>query len=124
MAGTDLTSAAWRRTWTALTAVDALRVEHAANDVITHAGKVLYAAAADHHDGVLLEVVTLARDIADHFEAIGEADLGDLAKGRVRLLRSRRIHAGAHATLLRAGFHVARLLAVGLKASRGFRINC
>src|ERR1700743_3424889 len=43
---------------TALLAVlDALGVEHAADDVIAHAGKILHAAAADQHNAVFLEVV-------------------------------------------------------------------
>src|SRR5207237_7511564 len=50
----------------------------------------------------LLQIMPLARDIADYLEAIGEAHLRDLAQRRVRLLRSRRIDAGANPTLLRA----------------------
>src|SRR6478609_8935261 len=57
------------------TVLDALRVE----------------AAADQHDAVLLEVVALAGDVADNFALVGQADLGNLAKRRVRLRRSRRI---------------------------------
>src|SRR6185369_13939089 len=88
---------------TALLAVlDALGVEHAAQDVVTHAGQVLDATAADHHHRVLLQVMALAWDVADHFEAVGEAHLGDLAQRRVRLLRRRRIDARADAALLRA----------------------
>src|SRR5437016_7844238 len=46
---------------TALAALgDALGVEHAAQDVIAHAGQVLHPAAADQHDAVLLQVVALA----------------------------------------------------------------
>src|SRR5262249_28076178 len=58
---------------TALLAVlHALGVEHAAQDVVADAGKVLHAAAADHHHRVLLQVMALARDVADHLEAVGE----------------------------------------------------
>ncbi len=46
--------------------------------------KVLDAAAADHDHGVFLKVVTFTRDVADHFKAVCETHLGDLAKGRVR----------------------------------------
>src|SRR5215470_17758714 len=80
----------------------ALRVEHAAQDVVAHARQVLDAAAADHHHRVLLQIVALARDVADHLEAVGEPDLGDLAQGRIRLLGRGGIDAGADATLLRA----------------------
>src|SRR5690606_38553378 len=40
-----------------LAALHTLRVKHAADDVIAHAGKVLHATAADHHHGVLLKVM-------------------------------------------------------------------
>src|SRR5262245_1944795 len=102
---------------TALLAVlDALGVEHAAQDVVAHARQVLDAAAADHHHRVLLQVMALARDVADHLEAVGQTNLGDLAERRVRLLRGRRVDARADAALLRARLHVARLLAVDLRA--------
>src|SRR5689334_4236976 len=53
---------------TALLAVlDTLRVEHAAKDVVANARKVAHTAAADQHDAVLLEVVALTGDVADHF---------------------------------------------------------
>src|SRR5512134_2446729 len=78
-----------------------LRVEAAADDVIAHARQVLHAAAADQDHRVLLQVVSLAADVADDLEAVGEADLGDLAQRRVRLLRGRGVHARAHAALLR-----------------------
>src|SRR6202790_1685722 len=82
--------------------LDALGVQHAAENVVAHAGQILDATAADHHHRVLLEVMTLARDVADHLEAVGETDLGDLAKRRVRLLRSRGVDARADTALLRA----------------------
>src|SRR3954452_3888122 len=93
--------------------LDALRIENAAKHVVANARKVAHTAAADQHDAVLLEVVTLARDIADHFALVGQADLGHLAQRRVRLLRSRRIDAGADATLLRVLLH-RRDLRLGL----------
>src|SRR5918994_2426970 len=93
-----------------LAVLDALRVEHAAQDVVADARKVLHAAAADHHHRVLLEVMALARDVADHLEAVGEADLGDLAERRVRLLRRRRVDARADAALLRAGVERGNLV--------------
>src|SRR5579859_1026725 len=84
-----------------LAVLDALGIEHAAQNVVAHARKVLDAAAADHHHRVLLQVMALAGDVTDHFEAVGQAHLGDLAQRRVRLLRRRRVDAGAYAALLR-----------------------
>src|SRR3954453_24105026 len=101
-----------------LTVLDALSVEDAAEDVVAHAGQILDATAADHDYGVLLEVMTLTRDVADHLEAIGQAHLGDLAQRRVRLLRRRGVDARAHAALLRALLHRRHLVAVYRRLSR------
>src|SRR5262245_34951944 len=84
-----------------LAVLHALGVEYAAQDVIAHARKVLHAAATDHDHRVLLQIVALARDVADHLETVGQTHLRDLAQRRVRLLRRRRVHARAHAALLR-----------------------
>src|SRR6185437_15360932 len=109
-------SAAWRRDMfrfrlfgalgavfrTALLAVlDALGVEHAAQDVVAHPRQVLDAAAADHPHRMFLKVVPLAGDVADHLETVGQAHLGDLAQRRVRLLGRRRVDARADAAFLR-----------------------
>src|SRR4051794_38332212 len=52
---------------TGLAAVlDPLGVEHAAKDVVADTGKVADSAAADQDHRVLLEIVPLAGDVADH----------------------------------------------------------
>src|SRR5260221_307323 len=56
-----------------LAVLHALRVERAAHDVVTHAGQVLDAPAANQHHRVLLQVVAFAADVADHLAAVGEA---------------------------------------------------
>jgi len=81
--------------------------------VIAHARKVAHTPAADQHDAVLLQVVALARDVADDFALVGQANLGHLAQRRVRLLRGRRVDAGADTALLRVLFH-RRDLGLGL----------
>src|SRR6266567_85620 len=85
---------------TLLTVLDALGIEDAAEDVVAHAGQILDATATDHDHRVLLQVMTLTRDVADDLEAVGQAHLGDLAQRRVRLLRRRGVDACAHAALL------------------------
>src|SRR5438046_2567560 len=40
-----------------------LRVEDAADNVVSHAGQVAHTTTAHQHDGVLLQIVTFARDI-------------------------------------------------------------
>src|SRR4029079_10280537 len=92
---------------------DPLGVEHAAKHVVADARKVAHTAAADQHDAVLLQVVALAGDVADHFALVGQADLGHLAKRRVRLLGCRRIDTGADSALLRVLLH-RRDLRLGL----------
>src|SRR5690606_5437586 len=66
---------------------DAGGVERAAHGVVTHAGQVLDATAADQHHAVFLQVVAFAADVRNDFVPVGQAHLGDLAQGRVRLLR-------------------------------------
>src|SRR5690349_16552593 len=82
------------------TVLDTLGIENAAQDVVTHAGKVAHTTAADQHHRVLLKIMAFAGNIADHFALVGEPHLGDLAKRRVRLLRGRGVNAGADAALL------------------------
>src|SRR3546814_15644024 len=82
-----------------------LGVEHAAQGWIAHAGDVAYAAAADQHNAVFLEVVAFAGDVGDDFALVGQADLRNLAERRVRLFRGRRVDTGANAALLRVCVH-------------------
>src|SRR5262245_42486826 len=74
-------------------------VERPADDVVAHAGEVLDAAAADQHDRVLLQVVTLAGDVRGHLHPVDQPDARDLAQRRVRLLRGRGVHPRADAAL-------------------------
>src|SRR3569623_1055689 len=93
--------------------LDTLGVEHAAQDVVANARQVADAASADQHHAMLLEVVALAGNVADHLALVGQADLGHLAQRRVRLLRGRGIDTGADAALLRVLLH-RRDLGLGL----------
>src|SRR6056297_801994 len=77
-------------------------VQGAAHGVIAHARQILHPASADQHHRVLLQVVSLAADVAGHLVTVRQPDARDLAHGRVRLLRRRGVHTGAHATLLGA----------------------
>src|SRR5690606_31528262 len=73
--------------------------------VVANTWQVANAAATDKHNRVLLQVVTFARDIGDHFALVGKTYLGNLAQSRVRLLRGRRVNTRANAALLRVSFH-------------------
>lgn len=91
-------------TRTGLLAVgDSGRIERAANDLVTNTREVLDSTTTNEHDGVLLEVVTLAGDVSGYFHAVGETNSGNLAKGRVRLLRGDRGDTGADAAALGSG---------------------
>ena len=85
------------------TALHALSVQSAADDVVTHTREVLHTATADHDHRVLLQGMTDAGDVSGDLIAIGEADTGDLTKSGVRLLRGRSTNCGANATLLGRG---------------------
>src|SRR5436189_255611 len=92
-----------------LPAGDSSGVEGPADDVVPNPGEVLDAAASDHHDRVLLEVVADARDVGGHLEAVREPHPRDLPEGGVRLLRRRRVHADTDAAFLRTRLHRGRL---------------
>src|SRR3954451_17431889 len=78
-----------------LAVLDTLGVERAADDLVADTGEVLHPAAADEHDRVLLEVVADTRDVSGDLDAARQAHAGNLAEGRVRLLRGRGVDAGA-----------------------------
>src|SRR3954469_5328003 len=86
-------------------------VERAADDLVAHARQVLHAAAAHEHDGVLLQVVALARDVARDLHAVRQAPAGDLPQSRVRLLRRGGVHARAHPATLGRGEDLLAALA-------------
>src|SRR6478735_5171014 len=89
-------------------------VERAADDLVAHTGEVLHTTATHHHDGVLLEVVALARDVGRDLDTARQAHAGDLAEGGVRLLGGVGVHAGAHATTLGRALQCRRLALGGL----------
>src|SRR3954454_10306867 len=51
---------------------DARGVQRAPHDLVAHAGKVLDATASYEHHRVLLEVVSLARDVGGHLHSVRE----------------------------------------------------
>ena len=77
--------------------------------MVANAREILHAAAAHEHDRVLLQVVAFSGDVGDDFESVGEANLGDFAQRRVRLLGGGGVHARAHATAERIGLERRRL---------------
>src|SRR5690606_28813870 len=76
-------------------------IQRAANRVVAHTPQVLYPAAANQNDAVLLQVVAFTTDIGRNFKAVGQAYAPDLTQGRVRLFRRGGIYASTHSTTLR-----------------------
>src|SRR5690606_22392962 len=75
-----------------LAVLDTLGVERTADDLVTNTRQVLHTAAAHEHDGVLLQVVSLTRNVGRDLDAAGQTHTRDLTQGRVRLLRGGREH--------------------------------
>ena len=77
------------------------RVQRAANHVIPHARQILYTAAADQHNRVLLQVVADAGDVGGHLNPVRQTHTGNLAQRRIRLLGRLGINACTYPALLR-----------------------
>src|SRR6476646_4515996 len=60
--------------------VDARGVERSANDVITHAGEILYAATPNQHNRVFLQIVAFTGNVGGDLEPIREPHARHLAK--------------------------------------------
>src|SRR6266576_4292662 len=86
----------------ASTSIHAKTVEGATHNVVAHAWQILHAPSAHEHDGVLLQIVSLAWNVGNHFLAIRQPHFCHFAQGRIRLLRRARHHLHAHTAPLRA----------------------
>src|SRR6202158_479871 len=95
-----------------LAVFNACGVECPANHVITHARKILHAAATHEHDGVLLQVMADTRNVRGNCNTVGHARAGDFAQSRVGLLRRLRVNAYANTALFRTSLQ-----------GRGFRFG-
>jgi hypothetical protein len=81
---------------------DAGGIERTADGVVTHTRQILHSTTADQDHGVLLQIMAFTTDVADDLFLVGQANLGNLAESRVRLLRGGGVNARANATALRA----------------------
>src|SRR5262245_4088105 len=98
-----------------LAVADALGVEGAADDLVPDARKVLHTTAPHEHDRVLLQVVADPGDVGGDLDLARQANAGDLAQRRVRLLGRGRVHARAHSAKMRAAIERRRLCITGLR---------
>src|SRR5438309_9285226 len=85
------------------------RVEGAADDVVSDAGKVPHAPALHQHHGVLLQVVPDPGNVRRNLDAGRQPYASHLAQRRVGLARSHRVHAHADASPLRRSVERPRL---------------
>jgi hypothetical protein len=76
--------------------------------VVTYTWKVLYTTAAYEHDGVLLEVVALARDVCVDLFGVGKTYTGHLTHSGIRLFRRGGINTQTYAPLLRTSIQRTR----------------
>jgi hypothetical protein len=73
--------------------------------MVANAGKIAHTTATDQDDAMLLKVMAFTGNIGNDFALVGQTNLGNLTKRRVRLFRSRCINAGTNAALLWVLFH-------------------
>src|SRR5207248_11688796 len=71
-------------------------------DVVAHARQVTHATTTYKHDGVLLQIVTLAWDVGRDLDAIGKPNARHFAKGGVGLFRRHDLDLQADTLFLRA----------------------
>jgi hypothetical protein len=83
-------------------AIDPCSVQSTANDVVPDSRQVLYAAAPNQDDGMLLQCVPLARDVGRDLHPIRQSDAGHLTKSGIRLLGCDGADLNAYPELLRA----------------------
>jgi hypothetical protein len=87
-----------------LAVIHATCVQCSTDDVIANTGKIPDSTTTDQHHGVLLKIVSLARNVGSYFHSIRQTNAGNLPKRRVWLLRRHRSNLGTYATLLRRTF--------------------
>ncbi len=77
-------------------------IEGSTHNVVTNTRQVLDTAAADEDDGVLLKVVSLARNVRGNFHSVRQTNAAHLPKRRIGLLGGRCVDTHANTALLRA----------------------
>src|SRR4029453_8417703 len=92
-----------------LAVLHTLSVQRATNDLVPNTGQILHPPPADQHHRVLLQVVPNTGDVRGDLNPGRQPDTSDLPQRRVRLLRGRRVHAGATPPPLRRTLERRRL---------------
>ena len=82
-------------------AFNAGSIQYSAHHMIAHPWQIFYAATADNHNRVLLQIMSLPWNICRHFHAIGQAHTRNFTQRRVWLLWRYRRYFNAHPALKR-----------------------
>ena len=83
------------------TACNTCCIQCATYNVITYTGEILDTTATNQHDAVLLQVVSLSRDVRVYFLLISQTNTGYLTHSRIRLLGGRCVDTNTNTTTLR-----------------------
>ena len=75
-------------------------IQSTTHDVITYTGEVLHTTAANQHDAVLLQVVTLTGNVTVDFLLVCQSNTGYFTHSRIRLLGSRCVDTNTDAATL------------------------
>src|SRR3546814_12103376 len=62
------------------TLVDSSAVERTANGVVADTGKIFHAAATNHDEGVLLQIVAFATDVGDQFKTVAQTTVEEFSR--------------------------------------------
>ena len=87
---------------TLLSVGNSLGIENTSNDMVSDTRQIFYTTTTNHNHRVLLQVVSLASDVRDHFLTIGEANLCYFSKRWVWLLWCGCIHLRTYYPSLRS----------------------
>jgi hypothetical protein len=77
-------------------------IQSSAYDVITNTRQIFHTSATNQYNRVLLQIVSLTRDVGVHFLLVREFHTSHFTHGRIRLFRGSSVNTHAHATPLRA----------------------
>src|SRR5690606_30678337 len=84
-------------------------IQRSPNNMVTNPWQIFYPSTPNQNNGVLLKIVSFARNIGNHFNFIGKTNFSHFTKCRVGLLWSGSINTGANTTALRASIQSTRL---------------
>ena len=82
-------------------AIDSLSVEHAADDMVPHGGKVFHSSSTHEHHAVFLKIVSFTGDVGVDFDPGRHPHTSHLTEGGIRFFGSHRPNPRANPSALR-----------------------